>query len=77
MLRHSLGDFNNFNREFNRSRRRFNIIFSLSIGFICLSLLITTCWWLFVGSMAVNHGDSIIQAIINLINAGANHLNGR
>lgn len=52
---------NNFNTNFNRSRKRFNIMFGIVTTFIGAVFVGIVCWWGFVAYVAFGAVDQIEQ----------------
>jgi hypothetical protein len=70
-------EFDSFNRDFARSRRRFNIFFTVVSSVIALMFVAIIAFYVFVGSVAVSLADDVktdgVRAVIERIWCGPNN----
>ena len=74
--RHS-NNFDSFNRDFDRSRRRFNVFFTVVVSIIALMFVAMLAFYVLVGTVAVSLADDVkaegAKSVIERIWCGPNN----
>lgn len=77
IMRRNQDHFSQFNRDFDRSRRRFNIFFTVVSSVIVLMFVAMIAFYVFVGTVAVSVADDVktdgVRAVIERLWCGPNN----